>query len=100
MIQTAKEERDKRDQCNQAISEIKEKKNALLKEIEGFNEQLQRLEEQLNSTQEKKSQTRHRSNLSTKRIRKQIQDLEWKLQTTSNLSINESYCVPPNEYRF
>ncbi len=89
LIQTAKDEREKRDQCNQTISEIKEKKNVQLKEIEGFTEQIQRLEEQFNNAQEKKTQTRHHSNFSAKRIRKQIQDLEWKLQTTSNLAIND-----------
>ncbi len=89
IIVSAKEEREKRDQCNQLISEIKEKKTILLKELEGFNEQIKRLEEQLDQSQEKSSEQKRRPNIPTRRIRKQIQDLEWKLQTTSNIAINE-----------
>jgi uncharacterized coiled-coil DUF342 family protein len=89
LIKSAKEERDKRDQCNQIISEIKEKKTIILKEIDGFNEQTKRLEEQLEKAQEKTVQPRRYSGASTKKIRKQIQDLEWKIQTTSNLTISE-----------
>ncbi|MCK4848171.1 MAG: hypothetical protein KAT16_04030 [Candidatus Heimdallarchaeota archaeon] len=89
LIGSAKEEREKRDKCNQLISEIKEKKNILLKEFEGFNEQIERLEEQLNQSKDKPSQNKRRSNISTKKIQKDIQDLEWKLQTTSNLAITE-----------
>ena len=89
LIVSAKEEREKRDQCNSLISEVKEKKNILIKELEGFNEQIERLEEQLNQSQEKTSQQKRRPNFSTKRIQKQIQDLEWKLQTTSHLPIVE-----------
>ena len=89
LIVSAKEEREKRDQCNKLISEIKEKKNILIKELEGFNEQIERLEEQLNQNQDKTAQPKRRSNVSTKRIQKEIQDLEWKLQTTSNLAIND-----------
>lgn len=89
LIKSAKEEREKRDQCNQSISEIKEKKNIILKEIDGFSEQTGRLEEQLEKAQEKKTQTKRPAHFSTKKIRKQIQDLEWKIQTTSNLTISE-----------
>jgi uncharacterized coiled-coil DUF342 family protein len=89
LIVSAKEEREKRDQCNKLISEIKEKKNILIKELEGFNEQIERLEEQLNQSQDKTAPPKRRSNVSTKRIQKEIQDLEWKLQTTSNLAIND-----------
>ncbi|MHA2112924.1 MAG: coiled-coil protein [Candidatus Hodarchaeales archaeon] len=89
LIVSAKEEREKRDQCNKLISEIKEKKNILIKELEGFNEQIERLEEQLNQNQDKNAPPKRRSNVSTKRIQKEIQDLEWKLQTTSNLAIND-----------
>ena len=89
LIVSAKEEREKRDQCNQLISEIKEKKNIFIKELEGFNEQIQRLEEQLNQSQDKNITQKRRPSFSTRRIRKEIQDLEWKLQTTSNLAITE-----------
>jgi len=89
LIASAKEEREKRDQCNSLISEVKEKKKVHLKELEGFDEQIERLEEQLNQSQEKTTQQKRRPNFSTKRIRKQIQDLEWKLQTTSHLPIAE-----------
>ncbi|MHA1207121.1 MAG: DUF7121 family protein [Candidatus Hodarchaeales archaeon] len=89
LIVSAKEEREKRDQCNQLISDIKEKKNIFLKELEGFDGQIQRLEEQLNQSQDKNTQQKRRPNISTRRIQKEIQDLEWKLQTTSNLSITE-----------
>ena len=89
LIKTAKEEREKRDKCNKAISEIKEKKNVLLKEVEGFEEQAETLDKQLNSESEKKNQTKRRPDLSAKKIRKDIQDLEWKIQTTSNLTISE-----------
>jgi uncharacterized coiled-coil DUF342 family protein len=89
LIVSAKEEREKRDQCNQLISHIKEKKNIFLKELEGFDGQIQRLEEQLNQSQDKNTQQKRRPNISTRRIQKEIQDLEWKLQTTSNLSITE-----------
>ncbi|MHA2054854.1 MAG: coiled-coil protein [Candidatus Hodarchaeales archaeon] len=89
LIKTAKEERDQRDQCNQSISEIKEKKNTLIKELEAFNGQMREFDEQLKAAQEKQPQSKRRSNFSAKRLRKQIQDLEWKLQTTSNLSIIE-----------
>ena len=89
LIISAKGERDQRDQCNKVISEIKEKKNILLKELDGFNEQIERLEAQLDQSQDKAAPPKRHQNVSTKRIRKQIQDLEWKLQTTSNLSIND-----------
>jgi len=89
LIVSAKEEREKRDQCNNLISEIKEKKDILFKEFEGFNEQIDRLEEQLNQSQDDTSQPKRRQNNAVKRIRKQIEDLEWKLQTTSNLAITE-----------
>ncbi len=89
LIVSAKEEREKRDQCNQLISDIKEKKNIFLKELEGFNEQIQRLEEQLNQSQDKNVTQKRRPSISTRRIRKEIQDLEWKLQTTSNLAITD-----------
>ncbi|MHA1512450.1 MAG: coiled-coil protein [Candidatus Hodarchaeales archaeon] len=89
LIVSAKEEREKRDQCNQLISDIKEKKNIFLKELEGFDGQIQRLEEQLNQSQDKNTQQKRRPDISTRRIQKEIQDLEWKLQTTSNLSITE-----------
>lgn len=89
LIKTAKEEREKRDNCNEAISKIKEKKILLLKEVEGFEEQAQRLNQQLDGNQEKKIQPKRHSNFSAKKIRHNIQELEWKIQTTSNLSITE-----------
>ena len=89
LIRTAKEEREKRDNCNEAISKIKEKKLLLIKEIEGFEEQAKRLDQQLNGIQEKKAQSKRRSELSAKKLRHSIQELEWKIQTTSNLSITE-----------
>ncbi|UCG89785.1 MAG: hypothetical protein JSU57_04805 [Candidatus Heimdallarchaeota archaeon] len=89
LIKTAKEEREKRDKCNEAISRIKEKKLILLKEVEGFDEQARRLDQQLNGIQEKKVQPKRQSELSAKKIRHNIQELEWKIQTTSNLSIME-----------
>ncbi len=89
LIKTAKEEREKRDKCNESISEIKEKKLLLLKEVEGFEEQARRLDKQLNETQEKKVQQKRQSEPSAKKIRHNIQELEWKIQTTSNLSITE-----------
>ncbi|NHJ02237.1 MAG: hypothetical protein EAX86_08875 [Candidatus Heimdallarchaeota archaeon] len=87
LIQTAKEEREKRDKCNEAISEIKEKKSLLLKEIEGFEEQATRLDQQLGEIKETTPQKRNHPDFSAKKIRKNIQELEWKIQTTSNLSI-------------
>jgi uncharacterized coiled-coil DUF342 family protein len=89
LIKTAKEEREKRDNCNKTISEIKEKKSLLLKEIEGFEDQAKNLDQQLNGTEEKKTQPNRRSEFSAKRLRRDIQDLEWKIQTTSNISISE-----------
>lgn len=89
LIKTAKEEREKRDNCNGTISKIKEKKLLLLKEVEGFEEQAKRLDRQLNGIQEKKDQPKRRSELSARKIRHNIQELEWKIQTTSNLSIAE-----------
>lgn len=89
LIKTAKEEREKRDNCNDAISKIKEKKLLLLKEVEGFEEQAKRLDKQLNGIQEKKDPPKKRSDLSARKIRRSIQELEWKIQTTSNLSIAE-----------
>jgi uncharacterized coiled-coil DUF342 family protein len=89
LIKTAKEERDKRDKCNEAISTIKQSKTLLLKEIEGFNEQAKRLDLQLNGKQEKNPQVKRRPEHSAKKIRHDIQELEWKIQTTSNLSISE-----------
>jgi uncharacterized coiled-coil DUF342 family protein len=89
LIRTAKEEREKRDMCNKAISDIKERKLLIIKEIEGFEEQANRLDQQLNTIQEKKVQTKRRPEFSAKKIRHNIQELEWKIQTTSNLSISE-----------
>ncbi|MFX1516505.1 MAG: coiled-coil protein [Promethearchaeota archaeon] len=89
LIKTAKEEREKRDNCNETIAKIKEKKLLLLKEVEGFEEQAKRLDQQLNGIQEKKVQPKRRSDLSARKIRRSIQELEWKIQTTSNLSIAE-----------
>ncbi len=89
LISTAKEEREKRDNCNETISKIKEKKLQLIKEVEGFDEQAKRLDQQLNCIQEKKVQPKRRSEFSAKKIRRNIQELEWKIQTTSNLSIAE-----------
>ena len=91
LIKTAKEEREKRDNCNETISKIKEKKILLVKEVEGFEEQAKRLDQQLNGIQEKekKDQPKRRSELSAKKIHHNIQELEWKIQTTSNLSIAE-----------
>lgn len=89
LIKTAKEEREKRDNCNEAISNIKEQKMLALKELEGFEEQAKRLDEQLNGIREKKDQPKRKSELSARKIRRNIQDLEWKIQTTSNLSITE-----------
>ncbi|MHA1974972.1 MAG: coiled-coil protein [Candidatus Hodarchaeales archaeon] len=89
LITTAKEEREKRDKCNEAISTIKEKKNLLLKELEGFEKQAETLSEQLAGKQEKATPTKRRMEFSAKKIRKEIQELEWKIQTSSNLSINE-----------
>ncbi len=89
LITTAKEEREKRDNCNNAISKIKENKSLLFKEVEGFEEQSKRLDQQLIEIQEKKEQPRRRSEFSAKKIRHSIQELEWKIQTTSNLSITE-----------
>jgi len=88
LIKTAKEEQEKRDNCNQAISEIKQKKILLMKEIEGFVEQAERLDGQLDGKQTKTPQPKRRTN-SAKKIRHEIQELEWKIQTTSNLSITE-----------
>jgi uncharacterized coiled-coil DUF342 family protein len=89
LIKTAKEEREKRDKCNETISKIKEKKLLLVKEVEGFEEQAKRLDKQLNGIQEKKDQPKRRSDLSARKIRRSIQELEWKIQTTSNLTISE-----------
>jgi uncharacterized coiled-coil DUF342 family protein len=89
LIKTAKEEREKRDNCNETIKKIKEKKILLLKEVEGFEEQAKRLDRQLNGIQEKKDQPKRRSDLSARKIRHNIQELEWKIQTTSNLTIAE-----------
>lgn len=89
LIKTAKEERDKRDKCNEEISEIKQNKTLLLKEIDGFNDQAKRFDLQLNGKQEKNPQVKRRSDHSAKKIRHDIQELEWKIQTTSNLSISE-----------
>ncbi|MFX0171517.1 MAG: coiled-coil protein [Candidatus Hodarchaeota archaeon] len=89
LIKTAKEERDKRDSCNEAILKIKESKALLLKEIDGFNEQAKRFDTQLNGMQEKNPQVKKRPEHSANKIRRDIQDLEWKIQTTSNLSISE-----------
>jgi len=89
LITTAKEEREKRDKCNEAISAIKEKKNLLIKELEGFEKQAETLSEQLAEKQEKTTQNKRRMDFSAKKIRKEIQELEWKIQTSSNLSINE-----------
>jgi uncharacterized coiled-coil DUF342 family protein len=89
LIKTAKEERDKRDSCNETILKIKESKTLLLKEIDGFNEQAKRFDTQLNGIQEKNPQVKKRPERSANKIRRDIQDLEWKIQTTSNLSISE-----------
>ncbi|MFX0182548.1 MAG: coiled-coil protein [Candidatus Hodarchaeota archaeon] len=89
LIKTAKEERDKRDKCNEAISKIKQSKTLLLKEIDGFNEQAKNLDLQLNGKQERNPQVKRRQDHSAKKIRHDIQELEWKIQTTSNLSISE-----------
>lgn len=89
LIKTAKEEREKRDNCNKTISEIKEKKIIFAKEVEGFQEQANTLDQQLNGAQEKKAQTNRRSEFSARNLRRDIQDLEWKIQTTSNISISE-----------
>lgn len=89
LIKTAKEERDKRDKCNEAISNIKQSKTLLLKEIDGFNEQAKRFDLQLKGKQEKNPQVKRRSEHSAKKIRHDIQELEWKIQTTSNISISE-----------
>jgi uncharacterized coiled-coil DUF342 family protein len=87
LISTAKEEREKRDKCNENIVKIKENKDLLLKEIEGFDNQAKRFDEQLNGKQEKKIQ--RKPDFSAKKIRRTIQELEWKIQTTSNLTIAE-----------
>jgi len=89
LIKTAKEEREQRDNCNEAIAKIKENKILLLKEVEGFEEQAKRLDHQLNGIQEKNVQPKRRSDLSARKIRRNIQELEWKIQTTSNLTIAE-----------
>ncbi|MFX0051575.1 MAG: coiled-coil protein [Candidatus Hodarchaeota archaeon] len=89
LIKTAKEERDKRDLCNEAILQIKQNKTLLLKEIDGFDEQAKRFDHQLNGMQEKNPQVKRRPERSAGKIRRDIQDLEWKIQTTSNLSISE-----------
>lgn len=89
LISTAKEEREKRDKCNENIVIIKENMNLLIKEIEGFNGQAKRFDEQLDGKQDKKIPTKRKPDFSAKKIRKSIQELEWKIQTTSNLTIAE-----------
>lgn len=91
LIKTAKEEREKRDKCNETISEIKSEKNILLKELDGFNEHAKRLDHQLNGRQERETKGNFRSppGRSAKNIRRDIQELEWKLTTTPNLPISE-----------
>lgn len=91
LIKTAKEEREKRDKCNETISEIKSRKSVLIKELDGFSEHANRLDQQLNGRQERESKGNFRSapGRSAKKIRQDIQQLEWKLTTTPNLPILE-----------
>lgn len=90
LIVTAKEEREKRDQCNDKITALKETKALLLKELEGFEKQAEGLNGQLEGLHGNKGNTHSRRvDMSAKKIRHEIQELEWKIQTTSNLSINE-----------
>lgn len=89
LIATAKEEREKRDNCNDKITALKESKTLLLKELEGFEKQAEGLNGQLEGLNVKGNTHSRRVDISAKKIRHEIQELEWKIQTTSNLSINE-----------
>lgn len=89
LIATAKEEREKRDNCNDKITALKENKTLLLKELEGFEKQAEGLNGQLEGLNVKGNTHSRRVDISAKKIRHEIQELEWKIQTTSNLSINE-----------
>ncbi|MHA2339588.1 MAG: coiled-coil protein [Candidatus Hodarchaeales archaeon] len=83
LIKNANEEKEKRDKANKEINSLKEEKNKLQSEIE---ESVKILEK---SDGEKDKVPQRVSNRSIKDLEQEIKNLEWKLQTTGNITLQE-----------
>ncbi len=86
-IRVARESREVRDEKNEVISAYKTERNTLQDQIKQNSEKLDEIEKQID---ELPPEALKRSNdRNSSRLKKQVQQLEWKIQTTSNLPIDE-----------
>ncbi|MHA1166464.1 MAG: coiled-coil protein [Candidatus Hodarchaeales archaeon] len=86
-IKIARENRDIRDKKNEIISAYKAERNSLQEQISQFSEKLDKIEKKIS---ELPPETLKRSyDRNSHRLKKQVQQLEWKIQTTSNLPLDE-----------
>ena len=87
LITTANEAKAERDKANTEINKLKEEKNEYQKEIE----RLVAIVEKTDGEQEKpqKNIPQNVTNKKIKKLQQDIKTLEWKLQTTGNITIQE-----------
>ncbi|OLS24877.1 MAG: hypothetical protein HeimC3_17520 [Candidatus Heimdallarchaeota archaeon LC_3] len=87
LITTANEAKVERDKANAEINKLKEEKNEFHKEIERLVAIVEKTEREQNKPQ--KNIPLNVANKKIKKLQQDMQTLEWKLQTTGNITIQE-----------
>ncbi|MFX1511288.1 MAG: hypothetical protein ACFFCQ_01740, partial [Promethearchaeota archaeon] len=89
LISYAKEERNSRNIENEKITTLKNERDDLQAAINLLKERLNKLNQQKSQLTHSDTEKPSKRRLSTHKLRKTIHSLEWKLQTTSNLGLEE-----------
>lgn len=97
LIDKANKEKKKRDEANKEIQELKKVKQGFLMEIDGFQKKFEALEQkdkdkQINENLAKTGKFTDRFP-NVKKIQNEIRELEWKLQTISNLPLDQERAI-------
>ncbi|MFW9996281.1 MAG: coiled-coil protein [Candidatus Odinarchaeota archaeon] len=86
-IKIARENREIRDRLNEEINVYKSEKNAIQDQGKELSSKLDEVEKSIDELPDEAMKPK--KGISSSRLRKQIQELEWKIQTTSNLPLEE-----------
>ncbi len=89
LISYAKEQRNSRPTENEKISTLKKERDEIQAAINLLKERLSDLNQQKSQLTDSDSEKSSKRRLSAHKLRKMIHSLEWKLQTTSNLGLEE-----------
>ncbi|MHA2364489.1 MAG: DUF7121 family protein [Candidatus Hodarchaeales archaeon] len=89
LINKANEEKKLRNNANKEISDLKMKKSTLTKEIETYQKELEKKDVELEKKNTSKEKIPSKQFINIKRLQKDIKELEWKLQTISNLPLDQ-----------